>query len=192
MHRHELFRKDNEDEGWGWSCALWREMHRTLWTKVYRLFESFLVRITVRTAMASAMAWSMPTLGHLIKDRRWVKPPSTREKSFLDHRSCFSWGTLQPQQLRGQRWEGWAIQQILWTLKRTFLTKILDTLNTDALLDLLLINKKQLVREWQSRAALAAVADIALRILKKKCSCYYWGSRECLMGIFLRQQVSLK
>lgn len=52
MHRYRLFHKDNEDEGWGGFCALCKGMHRVLWIKVYRLFESFLVRMTVRAAMA--------------------------------------------------------------------------------------------------------------------------------------------
>lgn len=60
-----LFHKDKEGEGWSWLCALCKGVHRVLWTKVYRLFESFLVRM--RAAMATL--WSGPTLSHLIKDR---------------------------------------------------------------------------------------------------------------------------
>lgn len=54
MHRSRLFHKGSEDEGWGWFCALCNGVHRVLWIQVYRLFESFLVRITVRAAMATS------------------------------------------------------------------------------------------------------------------------------------------
>lgn len=44
--------------------------------------------------------------------------------------------------------EGQAIQEILWASGTIFLAKVLDRLNTGgALLDLLLTNKKELVRE---------------------------------------------
>lgn len=52
VHRHRLLCKDNADGAWGWFYALRKVMHRVLQIKVYRLFESFLVRITGRAAMA--------------------------------------------------------------------------------------------------------------------------------------------
>lgn len=136
--------------------------------KVYRPLESFLVRITLRAAMATS--WLVPALGHLINNRRWVKPPSTRGKSSLDCRSWFSWGLYNPNIWEGDVEEGQAIQEILWASGTIFLAKVLDRLNTGgALLDPLLTNKKELVREWQSMAALVVVSEIeVLRILTKK------------------------
>ena len=39
--------------GAGFALYIMGAMDRVLWTKVYRLFESLLVSITVRTAMAT-------------------------------------------------------------------------------------------------------------------------------------------
>lgn len=68
-------------------------------------------------------------------------------------------------------------------IEDTLFIKVPDRLNTrGALLALLPPNRRELPREWQRRAALAAAAQIAaLEMLQEK-----------VMGIFLGQQVSLR
>lgn len=102
--------------------------------------------------------------------------PSSREKSSLYCRSRFSWGTLQAQHLRGQYGARTSNPRDFIDIGTIILTKLLDMLNIGgALLDLLLTNKKELVREWQSRAVESEIA--ALGILKEKVQLFLVGKQ---------------